>query len=394
MPPGVKRSASKFLLVACLVLASLWGFSRLSSQATDRPDQDLDRKIGQMLLVGFRGLQVDQDSPIIRDIQQRHLGGVILFDYDVPSRNPVRNIQSTQQLRRLTADLQRAAPYPLFIAIDQEGGRVNRLKERFGFPPTISAEQQGRNGLELSREAAGATARTLAEMGINLNFAPVVDVNTNRENPVIGKLERSFSADPAKVTAHAREWVQAHRQRGVLTTLKHFPGHGSSKADSHLGFVDVTETWTPAELQPYSALIKDGLCDVVMTAHIFNSHLDPEFPATLSRPVITELLRQQLGFDGLVVSDDMQMKAITDHYGLESAIEKALNAGVDLLVFGNNSIFEPEIAERAIQTIKKLLRERKITSSRIEEANRRILAFKERLSRDSEGPPEKQANLR
>jgi beta-N-acetylhexosaminidase len=390
----IQISAPKFVLVACLVLAGFFGLSLLSSQTSDRPDQELDRKIGQMLMVGFRGLQVDRDSPIVRDIRERHIGGVILFDYDVPAGQPVRNIQSPQQLRRLTGDLQRAAPSPLLIAIDQEGGRVNRLKERFGFPPTISAAQQGRRSPEISREAAERTARSLAEMGINLNFAPVVDLNTNPENPVIGKLERSFSPDPSRVAAHAREWVAAHRRWGVLATLKHFPGHGSSKADSHLGFVDVTETWTPAELQPYSTLIKEGLCDVVMTAHIFNSRLDPELPATLSRPVITGILRQQLRFKGLVVSDDMQMKAITDHYGLEAAIEKALNAGVDLLIFANNSVFEPDIAERAVQTIKKLLHEQKITRSRIEEANRRIFAMKERLGREAHQPPERRRTSR
>jgi beta-N-acetylhexosaminidase len=383
----VRTTVAKFGLVACLVLASVFGLPLLSSQSTDRPEQELDRKIGQMLMVGFRGLQIERDSPIVGDIRQRHIGGVILFDYDVPTGQPVRNIQSPQQLRRLTAELQRAAPSPLFIAIDQEGGRVNRLKERFGFPPTISAEQQGRRGPHLSREAAQRTARILAEMGINLNFAPVVDLNSNPENPVIGKLERSFAPDPTRVTAHAREWLEAHRSWGVLATLKHFPGHGSSRADSHLGFVDVTETWSPGELEPYAALIKEGVCDVVMTAHIFNSRLDPKFPATLSRPVITGLLRQQMGFDGLVVSDDMQMKAISAHYGLETAIENALNAGVDLLIFGNNSVFEPDIAEQAIQTIKNLLRQRKISRSRIEDANRRIFALKERLGRDSDRQP-------
>ena len=256
---------------------------------------------------------------------------------------PVRNVQSPQQLKALTASLQALAQTPLLIGIDQEGGMVNRLKEKYGFPPFPSAQSLGaQRDLSATRAAAALTAQTLARAGVNLNLAPDVDVNLNPDNPVIGKLERSFSADPAVVSAHAAAWIEAHQAQGVLTTLKHFPGHGSSRDDSHLGLVDVTQTWSRRELEPFAHLIGAGQADVVMTAHVFNANLDPRFPATLSRNVIGGILRGELGYSGVVMSDDMQMRAISQYYGFDSAIEAAINAGVDILAFANNLDFDPE----------------------------------------------------
>jgi beta-N-acetylhexosaminidase len=201
-------------------------------------------------------------------------------------------------------------------------------------------------------------------------------VNSNPDNPVIGKLERSFSADPEVVARHALVWVDAHRRFGILCALKHFPGHGSSRADSHLGFVDVSDTWTEIELKPYRRVIEAGKADLIMTAHIFNRHLDPQLPGTLSAAVINGLLRERLDFGGVVVSDDLQMKAISDHYGLETAVEKAVNAGVDLLVFGNNSVYDPDIAERSIAVIKRLISNGKISPKRIQQSYERIIRLK------------------
>lgn len=343
---------------------------------------DLETQIGQMIMVGFRGMHVDADNPILKDIRDRKIGGVILFEYDVPAKIAKRNISSPEQVWALIAQLQEASSVPLFVAIDQEGGRVNRLKEKYGFPPTVSAQFLGtRNDLELTAEYARTTAKTLKRLGIHINFAPSVDVNANPENPVIGKLERSFSADPADVTRHAEVWVREHKGQGVLSALKHFPGHGSSKADSHLGFVDVTETWSEKELEPYRALISAGECEIVMSAHIFNSHLDPDLPATLSARVLTGILRNQLGFQGLIVSDDLQMKAISAHYGLKTALAHGINAGLDLLVFGNNaSEFEPDIAARAIGHIKELVDEGTVSRERISESFLRIRQLKSKIT--------------
>ena len=342
----------------------------------------LDDKIGQMILAGFRGMKLDPGNSILADIRERHIGGVVLFDYDVPSRSPVRNIESPSQVKDLTAALQEASPDPLLIAVDQEGGKISRLKEKFGFPATVSQESLGTSvDIVATRKSAEDTAKTLAECGFNINFSPVVDLNVNPENPVIGGRERSFSADPSVVTEHALEVIKAHHACGILTTLKHFPGHGSSKDDSHLGFVDVTETWTRKELEPYEKIIAAGLCDSVMTAHIFNSKLDPSLPATLSCRTIGGLLRDELHFDGVVISDDMQMKALSARYGFEDAILLAIGAGVDILAFANNSIFDPEVAASAIGIIRKALHDGRIGPERIDRSYARILRLKAQLGK-------------
>ncbi|HXG42788.1 MAG TPA: glycoside hydrolase family 3 N-terminal domain-containing protein [Dehalococcoidia bacterium] len=337
--------------------------------------------IAQLLVVGFRGLTA-AEADVAAVIREEGLGGVVLFDFDVPTRSPLRNVQSPQQVRELTRGLQALSSAPLIICVDQEGGRVARLNEGHGFPPTVSHEELGRrNDVAYTRQQAGQMAATLASVGINLNLAPVVDINVNPDNPVIGRLGRSFSADPRIVTTQAREFVRAHREHGVLCTLKHFPGHGSSSQDSHLGFVDVTQSWSPEELLPYRELIASGDADVVMTAHVFNARLDPQHPATLSRRTITGLLREELGFDGVVISDDMQMGAIRDHYSYEGAVELALNAGVDVLAIANNSVYEPDIARRTIDLIERLVREGRVPEGRIRESYARVQRLKSRLLR-------------
>ena len=236
------------------------------------------------------------------------------------------------------------------------------------------------NDLKQTYHHAVTTAQTLKSAGINLNLAPVVDLNINPDNPIIGKYERSFSADPQIVTAHALEVIKAHHESGILTTLKHFPGHGSSRDDSHQGFVDVTDTWSEIELEPFRNIIRAGVCDAVMTAHIFNAHLDSEYPSTLSQPVITGLLREKLGWDGVVITDDMGMGAITQYYGFEKAIKLAIQAGCDILAFANNSsVFDPAIPGRAFEVIKGLVKNGEITGARIDQSYHRIAKFKARL---------------
>ena len=341
----------------------------------------LDVMIAQMVMVGFRGLTLTADNPIVEDVRERQIGGVFLFDYDMPTASYGRNIQSPDQLRALTADLQNLAAFPLLIAIDQEGGRVARLKESAGFPASVSAQQLGAaDDLVQTRQHAEQTAALLAELGVNLNLAPVVDVNLNPQNPVIGKLERSFSADPAVVTRHALEVLGAFHRHSVLGTLKHFPGHGSSTGDSHLGFTDVTDTWSPAELEPYREIIATGQADVVMTAHTFNAKLDPVYPATLSKPIVTGLLRGELAYDGVVMSDDLQMGAIGRYYGFETALRLAVEAGVDILALANNLDYAPELAPRAIAVVKHLVQDGTVSEARIAQSYARIRQLKNRLS--------------
>ena len=311
------------------------GSLRQVRSSEERPA--LERKIGQMVLVGFRGMSVDEAGPVVEQIRAGQVGGVVLFDRDVLNGEPVRNIRSLDQVRALVNGLRQAAGEALLVTVDQEGGRVRRLKEQYGFPSTASQRELTQRGVVATREQAAQTARTLSQLGINVNLAPVVDLDVNPASPAIGALGRSFSADAQVVSEHARVVIEGHHERGVLTAVKHFPGHGSAAADSHRGFVDVSATWSEAELDPYRALIHGGMVDMVMTAHVFNRNLDPKWPATLSPSTITGLLRQRLGFSGVVIADDMQMGAIAEHYGLETALRQAIVAGVDIITFANKN---------------------------------------------------------
>lgn len=347
---------------------------------TPTPGPTLREQIGQMLLVGFRGLTVAQASAIIGDIEQNNVGGILLFDTDQPTHSAVRNISSPAQLKALISGLQARAATPLIVAVDEEGGLVARLNPNHGFPATQSAAALGARNDPAYTEAAGKKiAQTLASVGINLNLAPVVDLNVNPANPIIGALDRSFSANPAVVTSQAEAFIAGHHQVGILTTLKHFPGHGSSTGDTHLGVVDVTDTWTSTELKPFANLIHDGVTDAVLTAHVFNRKLDPQHPATLSNPIVTGILRTQLGWDALVISDDMQMGAIRKAYGYQDALRLAILAGVDVLTIAQQQVFEPGIVAKTIDLIEGLVQSGALTEARIADSHRRITAFKERL---------------
>ena len=365
----------QWLTIATLLLLLM---PSVPGYGATQPDS-LSIKIGQMLMIGFRGFKL-ADAPEIRaDIMERQIGGVVLFDYDVPSHTPSRNISSPKQLSSLTLELQKITRVPLLIAIDQEGGKVNRLKPARGFPPSVSAQHLGQlNNADSTRAAALQCARTLKAMHINLNLAPVADLNVNPDNPVIGKLGRSFSSDPAVVISNVNIICSTCQDEGIIPTLKHFPGHGSSTTDTHLDFTDITQSWSEKELEPYRALIASGYHDPIMTAHVFNGKLDPLYPATLSKAILNGILRTRLGFKGVIISDDMQMKAIADRYGLETAIRLAIDAGVDILLFGNNTSYDPAIATKATEIIRSLLKNKIITEERIDRSYQRIMELKKR----------------
>jgi beta-N-acetylhexosaminidase len=371
---AMKKRIVQVLVLLFFIIPSIPGFASM------QPDS-LSIKVGQMLMIGFRGSSVGNAPEIAADINQYHIGGIVLFDYDVPAHSPQRNIISPQQLSNLTNELQKLSNIPLFIAIDQEGGKVNRLKKNYGFPASMSAEYLGKlNNPDSTTASAAKTARTLREMHITMNLAPVADLNTNPDNPVIGKLGRSFSSVPATVTSNLMYTFRAYHRNGIISTLKHFPGHGSSTKDTHLDFTDVTATWSAKELEPYRDLIASGFQDAIMTAHVFNGNLDPLYPATLSKATLTDLLRNNLKFKGVIVSDDMQMKSIADHYGLETAIRLAIEAGVDILIFANNTTYDPAITSKAAAIIHSLLQKKIITPERINQSFQRIIQLKERYT--------------
>ena len=228
--------------------------------------------------------------------------------------------------------------------------------------------------------AADSIAATLAENGLNMNFAPVVDLNVNPTSPAIGALERSFSADPGVVTEQARIFVEEADDYRVASCFKHFPGHGSATADSHLGFVDVTETWTPVELEPYRNLIEQGYARMVMTAHVFNRNVDPGLPATLSPAFITDILRDDLGFAGVIVTDDLQMEGLTGFFDYPTIVERAILAGVDIILVSNNLAYDPEVTPNTINHVVDLVRSGRITEARIDESYTRIMTLKAQLA--------------
>jgi beta-N-acetylhexosaminidase len=366
-------------LLATLVGALCTACAALS--APKRPPLPL----GELLLVGFHGTEVEGNEEVRRLVCDLKVGGVILFEPNLATGAP-RNIVSPEQLHRLTTDLQalagRCAGRPLFIATDAEGGQVMRLSPRVGYRPSASASELGEAGdtaaTELQARRIGATLR---EAGINWNLAPVVDVAVNPFNPAVVALGRTFSADPREVIAHARAFVHGMHAAGVLTALKHFPGHGSSWRDSHAGFTDVSETADlKVELAPYRALITEGLADSVMTAHVFNRGLDPWDPATLSRYTVNRILRRRFHYEGVVVSDDLLMGAIVQKYGLEEAAVKALDAGVDVLLISQNTkTGEPLAAERVIAAIQRALEEGWLSRSRVTNALHHVTALRSRL---------------
>lgn len=375
----MKQRSNSTLIIILLISSLVIGGCRLKSGLAGGQDAQLQEQIGQLLMVGFRGKSIADNSLLQQQLANGRIGGVILFDYDVVRKVADRNIESPEQVEALIQQLQRYAAVPLFVAVDQEGGRVMRLKARYGFPALPSAHYLGElNQLDSTAYYARLNAENLARLGFNVNFAPDVDLNLNPDNPVIGGYERSYGADPEVVIQQAATVIRQQRAAGILSVLKHFPGHGSSTADSHLGITDVSDSWQRQELLPYRRLIEQGLAEAVMSAHVFNRQLDERYPATLSATTIG-LLRDSMQFDGLIFSDDMQMKAIADEYGLEQAIVLALQAGIDIIVFGNNLSYDERLPEQFADIVSRAIERGELSREQIQRAYRRIMRFKQPL---------------
>lgn len=334
-------------------------------------------KISQMLIFGIRDIQkpLEADS-MLEAYSNTHLGGVILFEKNIAKK------RSENQLKDLISEIQRVSKIPSFIAIDEEGGKVNRLKPVYGFHQTRSAKYLGDiNNLDSTYYYSKLTSDLLKKLGINVNFAPVVDLAINTSN-FIYNAERSFGRDSEKVFFHSRNVVKAHRENDIVTVLKHFPGHGSSTTDTHKEFTDVSDTWVVEELYPYHKLMLEELVDGVMTSHVVNSKIDDSMlPATLSEKSINGLLREFLDYEGVVFSDDMQMGAIKRNFSLEEAVVSAVNAGVDILIFSNNQNFKDLVyPDQIISIIENGVRDGEISLLRINESFRRIQNLKKKIN--------------
>ncbi len=342
----------------------------ISIFATPISDAQLKKMIGHMLIVGFDDSSVTKESKIIEQINKYEIGGVILFDIFYTDRSKNKNISSPAQLQELTKNLQALTHQNLLISVDQEGGKVARLKPKYGFKEFPSAKKIAQNSPLQAQTSYKNMAKMLQENGINCNFAPVVDLEINPKNKVIVGLERSFGEASLLVETYANILIGEQNKAGVISVLKHFPGHGSSLADSHLGFVDITDTWSEKELVPFAYFIDNKKVNMIMTAHVFNKHLDKKYPATLSHNVNTKLLRQKMNYTGVVVSDDLQMKAISHHYSLKETVTLAINAGVDILLFGNQ--LGSQDIDELVETIFMQVKNKEISMARIIESNSRI----------------------
>lgn len=365
-----------------------------SCGGSDRPASEsltLDQKVGQMVMMGLDGTTPDDPgvSQAIAQIRAGQLGGVILYRY---------NVTSPSQVRALNSALAQANPLelPLLIALDQEGGLVQRLRASNGFTDTPSHEVVAATQTPVqARSTYNAMASMVAQAGFNFNFGPVVDLRGDwldpqkkAVSPVVGQLQRSFSDDPARVVLYATQFIQAHREAGVLTSLKHYPGHGLATGDTHLGLVDVTTTAQSVEQWPFQQLVSAGLADSVMTAHLVNRNVDPDWPVTLSERFIGPQLRVRDGFQGVVVTDDLHMGAIQLEHSPREAVVRAILAGNDLLVFSNNPAaasavpgFKPryDMGTQVAGLVREAIERGELTPAQIDVAWQRLSRLRSRL---------------
>jgi len=307
------------------------------------PDRDELRALaGRLVMVGVRGAHAEDDllESDLDACAQAGVRSIILFDRDAATGGK-RNIIDPAQTRTLIAHIRKRLGLNTILAVDQEGGAVARLKESAGFAPSISAAAYARLDPEGRRRAATRLARDVAETGFDLNFAPCVDLAIEPNNPIIAQMERAFSDDPQVVIACASEVIEAHARANAATCLKHFPGHGSSTGDTHLDLVDITDSFDAArELAPYAALLREAAAKslpvCVMTAHVIDRSIDPHRPASLS-PAHIDRLRTALQFDGPVITDSLDMAAVSSACSISDAASLALQAGADMILDCNNA---------------------------------------------------------
>lgn len=351
--------------------------NEITGMATPTPDpvkeiidrMTLDEKIGQLFIVSLRNFNAYQsvlevNEEIESAVEKYKIGGIILF---------AENIKTIPQTTNLIDGLQKISEIPLFVAVDEEGGMVSRITKS----PEMHATAFPNNSVigatknpDIARQVASAIALEISSLGFNMNFAPVADVNTNPENPVIG--QRAYGSNAEDVSLMVAAAVGGFQSNSVSAVLKHFPGHGDTGTDSHYGAAMVNHTkerLSSTELLPFIAGIGEG-ADGVMTAHILTPNIPGEnVPATLKPEILTGILRNELGFEGLIITDALNMKAITEHFSPDDAAVKAVLAGADILLM-------PENLDIAFSGIKKAYNDGLISIERIDESVERILKIK------------------
>lgn len=367
-----------YAMCAFLLFMSFYCSSSENVQAEEQKDTTptTEEMLASMIMFGFRGSSITPQT-IFANFNHSSLPfNFILFDKDVSTASS-RNILSKDQLQKLTATLQGISGKGILIAVDQEGGQVRRLKPQNGFFDLESAQKMGQENISNTLEKATTLGAELFSLGINVDLAPVADVDSNPYNPLIGRLGRAFSSDPALVSAHALAFGQGLAKNHVIPVLKHFPGQGCAEKDNHLEPIEVSQCWNAdIDLLPFAEIIKAGWPGMIMMGHISLQTLDPSLPASLSKNIVTGLLRQGMNWQGVIVTDDLQMKGATGSRSLKETLRLALDAGNDILLFGNNLDWDEDLPQKIWQALTDLQNEGSLTKERIHESWQRINALK------------------
>lgn len=332
--------------------------------------ETLARRVARLFCVGFPG---KAPTPELVELLELGVSGVILFS---------RNVGEPAELFELIRAIKTLRAAPTLVTVDQEGGSVRRLRSGFTELPPLAALGASADP-ELARALGALLARELSAVGIDWNLAPVLDVDTNPDNPVIGA--RSLGRDPALVAQLGVELALAMQAEGVAACGKHFPGHGDTVLDSHRALPRLDHDLArllEVELVPFAAAARAGVASI-MSAHVIFSALDPDYPATLSRGVLTGLLRERLGYEGLVVSDDLEMAAIVDYYGIDEAAVRGLEAGIDLFLVCHTATR----AHAAIEAIVRAIEHGRLAVERLEAAERRVASFTQRWAAPPRSEP-------
>ncbi|WP_407271898.1 beta-N-acetylhexosaminidase [Radiobacillus sp. PE A8.2] len=332
------------------------------SQSNIIANMSLSEKIGQMVIAGVEGTSLQPNDEKL--IKEYYVGGIIFY---------ANNLVTHEQTRALIQDYKNqnsANPLPLFVSVDQEGGRITRIP---GVEATPTNQQIGEKGdPDYAYNIGQKLGQQVKSVGFNVDFAPVLDINSNPNNPVIG--DRSYGANASLVSKLGIQTMLGIQSQNIISVVKHFPGHGDTSVDSHVELPKVTKTLqelNKMELVPFKAAIDHG-ADVVMVAHILNPNLDEVYPASMSKNVITNILRQQLGFQGVVMTDDLTMGAIMNNFGIGEAAVQSIKAGSDVAIVAHdyNNVVE------VIEHIKKAVQNNEITEERINESVKRIIELK------------------
>ena len=332
---------------------------------------NLDEMIGQMIIVGFKGDNVDAKcfQKVLKQIEKNDISGVIVFEDNIKNKN---------EFSKMTLAIKNTkSKHKPFISIDQEGGKVQRMNKNNGYKDFPTAKKISKTNPQNAYKEYFEMAKILNEANININFAPCVDLAINK-NSIIEKKERSYSDNPNIVAIYATEFIKAHSDNNIITSIKHFPGHGSPKGDTHKGFVDITNTHLQDEIIPFVITANITPLEMIMVSHLYNQNIDKDYPASLSSKTI-EYLKQETNFDGIIITDDLDMGAVRKNYPLKTIVIKSIQAGENILLFSNRENYDPNLVKKIHKIVKKEIKNGTIDIHTIKKSYEKIIKIKENI---------------